>query len=222
MTRYHGLSWLEIMLASVSLLAALLIAVDARADDAGVRAFQQQHFEARALTPASMRTVSRAVRSAPRLSISNRNQMRSAVIAAAHAQNFDVSYALAITQQESGFNPRAIGPHTRWGRAIGGMQLLCSTARGLGFSGPCADLTDPALNAKLGVAYLAQGARRYGTAWACRFHHGGPNEALHGVKTMRYCAAVQAHWRRYAGEMPTFVQFQMQPFFALPAGEWRS
>ena len=51
---------------------------------------------------------------------------------------------------ESGYKPRV-----RNGNAVGLMQILPSTARGLGYRGSAAGLYDPEMNIKYGVKYLA-------------------------------------------------------------------
>jgi soluble lytic murein transglycosylase-like protein len=63
--------------------------------------------------------------------------------------------ARALVKVESGFNPQA-----RNGSALGLTQIQCRTARGLGFSGPCAALFDPAVNLRFGLRHAALALRR--------------------------------------------------------------
>ena len=62
------------------------------------------------------------------------------------------SLALAIAQQESGFNPTAVSPKG----AIGIMQLMPDTAKELGV-----DPNDPVANITGGIAYLKKLNDRY-------------------------------------------------------------
>jgi hypothetical protein len=60
-------------------------------------------------------------------------------------------FALRIANVESGYNPYARG---RAGE-IGIYQLKCDTARGMGFSGDCSDLTDVRTNVRWGLKHLS-------------------------------------------------------------------
>ena len=60
-------------------------------------------------------------------------------------------FALRIANVESGYNPYARG---RAGE-IGIYQLKCDTARGMGFSGNCSDLTDVRTNVRWGLKHLS-------------------------------------------------------------------
>lgn len=72
-------------------------------------------------------------------------------------------FILAVIDTESKFNPWAIrGEPQKADASRGLMQLLLTTARGLGFTGAPDDLFDPEINADLGVRLLAQGLRRSG------------------------------------------------------------
>ena len=78
-----------------------------------------------------------------------------------------------FANRESGFNPKAHGPQTKWGRAIGVTQLLPSTAKELGVTDPW----DAKQNIIGGLKYTTQGYNREGTAsGAFSYHHGGPNK----------------------------------------------
>jgi soluble lytic murein transglycosylase-like protein len=106
--------------------------------------------------------------------------------------------ALAVAHVESRLRPEAIGPRTRYGRAVGLMQVLPSTARSLGHRGSHADLRHPRTNARLGVSYLRQGIARYGndTCRVAMFYHGGPNTRIWGRRTQTYCSLVQRAMER--------------------------
>jgi soluble lytic murein transglycosylase-like protein len=60
-------------------------------------------------------------------------------------------FALRIANVESGYNPYARG---RAGE-IGVYQLKCQTARGMGFEGDCAALTDARTNVRWGLKHLS-------------------------------------------------------------------
>jgi soluble lytic murein transglycosylase-like protein len=78
----------------------------------------------------------------------------------------------SVIEQESGFNPVALGPKTRSGeRAVGLMQIMPSTAKKLGI-----DPYDPAQNLWGGTWYLANLLRAYGgnAALALAAYNAGP------------------------------------------------
>src|ERR1035437_8906637 len=58
--------------------------------------------------------------------------------------------ANAVVTIESRYNPRVSN-----GGALGLMQIKAQTARGLGFTGTSANLLDPNVNVRYGMAYLA-------------------------------------------------------------------
>jgi soluble lytic murein transglycosylase-like protein len=73
-----------------------------------------------------------------------------------HAKKYSVPQHLVrrVIAAESGYNAKA-----RNGPYIGLMQIALPTARGLGYHGDAAGLTDPDTNLKYGVAYLANAYR---------------------------------------------------------------
>lgn len=98
--------------------------------------------------------------------------IQSAIAAEATSQGVDPSLALAVANQESSFNPAALGPVTGNGqRAVGLFQLLPTTAAGLGV-----DPTDPLQNIQGGVAYLKQMLDRFGgdVSLALAAYNAGP------------------------------------------------
>lgn len=67
------------------------------------------------------------------------------------------SWIIAVIQKESSFNPNAISPATSaGGQGYGLMQLLYSTALGLGYSGDIDGLYDPDTNIQYGTKLIAQ------------------------------------------------------------------
>jgi hypothetical protein len=83
------------------------------------------------------------------------------------------------------------GPQTRWGRAHGPHQILCSTARSLGEPDCNRLMHDADRSADLSARYVRMGFEATGS-WhgAAAFYHGGPNTRIWGRKTRAYAAAV--------------------------------
>jgi soluble lytic murein transglycosylase-like protein len=134
-----------------------------------------------------------------RASVAQRQEVASIVVAAAQRHGVDPALAVAVAEQESGLRPAhtVTGPPTRYGRAVGTMQVLPATGRGEG----CGDLRRTHANVECGVRYLAQGLRRCGGDMRCaaRFYHGGPSTRLHGPRTAHYERAVMARYARHGG-----------------------
>lgn len=97
------------------------------------------------------------------LSLPSRAQdMRGLVDAAAFAAGVPGHLAHAVIRQESNYNPRLRGRAGEWG--IG--QIKCQTARGVGFSGSCAQLADAATNLRYAMRYLRLALDRGGPGCA--------------------------------------------------------
>jgi len=88
-------------------------------------------------------------------------QKHTAQMVADHAREvgIDPELALALSFKESSFNPYAIGPKTKYGHAIGPMQVLESNAPGLGLE--VHDLHDPKINIRAGMRILKENLARY-------------------------------------------------------------
>jgi len=88
-------------------------------------------------------------------------QKHTAQMVADHAREvgIDPELALALSFRESSFNPYAIGPKTKYGHAIGPMQVLESNAPGLGLQ--VHDLHDPKINIRAGMRILKENLARY-------------------------------------------------------------
>jgi len=78
------------------------------------------------------------------------DEIRSQTTAAIGKRWADV--AVRIAYVESRYNPRAIGPRTKHGRAAGVMQVMPGTARALGFNPK--RLTEPSYGIAAGVAHM--------------------------------------------------------------------
>lgn len=146
-----------------------------------------------------------------------RQQVAAVVVASAVAHGVDPAFALAVAVQESGLRPAAsvTGPPTRYGRAVGTMQVLPATGRSQG----CGNLRDQRANVDCGVRYLAQGIRRCRGDLGCaaRFYHGGPNTRIHGPLTAHYGRTVLARYARTGGRVHT----ASLPLRGLPASGGR-
>lgn len=101
----------------------------------------------------------------------SQNRVVALISAMAPAQGVPTWFALKIAKVESGYNS-----HLR-GRAgeYGVYQLKCATARGIGFSGNCSALLDPAVNVRYGIRHLALAMRSSGgnLKLAASKHNGG-------------------------------------------------
>lgn len=87
------------------------------------------------------------------LNINGASDQRVAQIIRDMAPSYGVPtwFALRIANVESGYNPYARG---RAGE-IGVFQLKCQTAKGIGFSGNCSQLTDARTNVQWGLKHLS-------------------------------------------------------------------
>lgn len=110
--------------------------------------------------------------------------------------NVDPALLKAIAKQESGFNPKAVGPMTKSGRAHGMMQIIPSTAASLGVT----DAFDPKQAIPGAARLLAQYLDQYGNVDdAVSAYHGGTDQKQWGQKTQAYHDAVTAN---YTGQAP--------------------
>ncbi|MDR7492653.1 MAG: transglycosylase SLT domain-containing protein [Armatimonadota bacterium] len=122
----------------------------------------------------------------------------------------DPYLVLAVMREESRFDPQAVSP----ARAVGLMQLLPTTAQGiLGARLPPSRLTNPQLNIRAGVRYLAGLLRRYdgNVALAVAAYNAGPG----GVRAVRHLAATDLD--RFVESLPyaetrTYVRHVLQSY----------
>lgn len=93
-----------------------------------------------------------------------------------------VNVLMALAQQESSFNPTALGQPTKWGRAKGLMQYLDSTAAGMGINP-----YDPRQAIDAAAKQLKQRLDKgYSVQEAIQAHFGGDDRAQWGPKTRQY------------------------------------
>jgi len=80
-------------------------------------------------------------------------------------------FALRIAKVESNYNPSLRGKAGEYGV----FQLKCATAKGIGFSGDCSALLDPAVNVRWGLKHLslAVSMSRGNLRLAASMHNGG-------------------------------------------------
>lgn len=108
----------------------------------------------------------------------------------------------SLVQQESGGRVGAVGPQTKYGRALGMTQMLPATAKemagklGLPWTPELLTAKTPdaaRYQMALGKGYFEQGLRETGNVRdALRYYHGGPNRSMWGPKTRRYADQVLA------------------------------
>jgi hypothetical protein len=116
------------------------------------------------------------------------------IISEANRQGVDPALALAVAEQESRFNPNA----TSSAGAMGVMQLMPGTAKGLGVS----NAYDPLENIRGGVTYLKQLLNRFGgdvtkTLWG---YNAGPGNVLKNrlpTETAKYIVEVPKRMEKY-------------------------
>ena len=117
--------------------------------------------------------------------------------AAADKHGIPAEFALAIAEQESGFNPTAIGPEITEGsakghRAIGTFQIIPPTAQRLGI-----DPKDPRQNIDGGVRYIRELFDQHnGNLDAVLRSYGGV------VRNTTYVPEVMARYQKFRGGRP--------------------
>lgn len=125
-----------------------------------------------------------------------RQHVAAIVVEEARAHGVPVELALAVAHVESGMRPAhtVTGPPTRYGRAVGTLQVLPSTGRAMG----CGNLRDTRQNVRCGVRYLRASLQRHNgdAGMAALEFHGGSNRRLWGPRTQRYRQMVLARMGR--------------------------
>lgn len=111
----------------------------------------------------------------------------------ASKHNVPVNILLALGDQESKFNARAIGQPTQWGRAKGLMQYLDSTAANLGINP-----YDPAQAIDGAARQIRERLDKgYSMEDAVKEHFAGPNRKMWGAKTAQYGKEVMEKAAKY-------------------------
>lgn len=102
--------------------------------------------------------------------------------AASKKYGVPVNVLMALAQQESGFNPVALGQPTKWGRAKGLMQYIDSTASSMGINP-----YDPQQAIDAAARQLKQRLDNgYSVQEAISAHFGGDDRSQWGPKTRQY------------------------------------
>ena len=110
---------------------------------------------------------------------------------AATQAGIDPDLLRAQLLQESGLNPNAVGPPTKYGQAQGIAQFIPSTAQGLGINP-----MDPNQAIPAAAQMDANNIKQFGTpAGAMAAYYGGPDQNNWGPNTQRYVSDVA---RRFA------------------------
>jgi soluble lytic murein transglycosylase-like protein len=130
-------------------------------------------------------------------------QFDAAIQAAAQQNGVDPNLVKAVIKQESGFDPNAGSP----AGAQGLMQLMPSTAAGLGVSNPL----DPTQSIAGGTKYLKSMLDRFGgdVSLALAAYNAGPNAvARYGgvppyAETQKYVQSVLANFQAFSSTSPT-------------------
>jgi soluble lytic murein transglycosylase-like protein len=80
-------------------------------------------------------------------------------------------FALRIAKIESGYNPNSRGAAGEYGV----YQMKCATAKGIGFSGNCAELLNASTNVRVGLKHLSMAMKLSGgnLKLAASKHNGG-------------------------------------------------
>lgn len=123
-------------------------------------------------------------------------KIRETLVAAAERHKINPALLFAMAHQESRYNPEAVGPDTKWGRAEGMFQFLSSTAKAKGI-----DPKNYEQAADAAAQDLAEQIVKNGMEWAVAHHHAGPNPKLHGEKTRKYVQEVLAKAEAIAKEL---------------------
>jgi len=107
----------------------------------------------------------------PKVSQATRDRVVALIKSQAPRYGVPTWFALKIAKVESGFNPLVTGGACE----IGVYQMKCATARGVGFSGSCRALYNPATNVQYGLKHLSMAVRssRGNLRLAASKHNGG-------------------------------------------------
>jgi soluble lytic murein transglycosylase-like protein len=124
--------------------------------------------------------------------------------AAAGRYGVPESWIRAVIQVESAWKPAAYRYEAKIEDASYGlMQLLYSTAAGLGYTGPAAGLYDPETNIDLGTRLLAQLRDRYGEDFAriySAYNSGRPDLYLTSTEVYNHVQKALTALNQYAGQ----------------------
>ena len=137
----------------------------------------------------------------------------------ARAQGINPELALAIAFAESRFNPAALGPQTKHGRAYGVMQVLDANAPGLGLK--VEDLTDPQKNINAGVRILKENLNNHkgNTLTALVGYNASPSTAKRFASSGLDVAVLPAETKDYLEKINGLFDYSQDPYYTPPEGE---
>jgi soluble lytic murein transglycosylase-like protein len=116
----------------------------------------------------------------PVVSQATRNSVQDMIKASAPGFGVPTWFAMKIAQVESGYNPQVTGSAGE----IGVFQLKCQTARGIGYTGSCSGLYNPATNVQYGLKYLSMAVKSsHGNLKLAASKHNGGLGCNHIVKS---------------------------------------
>lgn len=122
---------------------------------------------------------------------------------------------MALAHQESNYKPDAVGTPTQWGRAMGMMQYLGSTAKSLGINP-----FDPEQAVNAAAKQIRERLDKgYSMEDAVKEHFAGPNRNLWGAKTKQYGIDVLSKARDIYGFNTQFDVPESMPKMAVPGTE---
>lgn len=134
--------------------------------------------------------------------------------ASARKYGVPVNAIMALAEQESSFNPTALGQPTKYGRAKGLMQYIDSTASAMGINP-----YDPAQSIDAAARQLKQRLDKgYSMQEAIQAHFGGDNRDQWGPKTRQYGVDVMNRMQKFFDGGKATVS-QAQSTGASPAGD---
>lgn len=127
---------------------------------------------------------------------------------AAQKYNVPVNVLMGLADQESRFNPTALGSQTQWGRAKGLMQYLDSTAANMGINP-----YNPTQSIDAAARQLRERLDKgYSMIDAVREHFAGPDRKKWGSKTQAYGNEVMQRAARFGNvALPQDSQAAAQP-----------
>ncbi len=123
-------------------------------------------------------------------------EIKQTLLDTAERHKINPAILFALAQQESNYNPEAVGPKTKYGHATGMMQFIPDTAKGHGI-----DPLDYRQAADAAAKDLAAQIKSRGVEWAIAHHHAGSNPKQHGPLTRQYTQQVLAKAKTIASEL---------------------
>jgi soluble lytic murein transglycosylase-like protein len=139
----------------------------------------------------------------------NLDRYRDYIAAGAWLNDVPEEWIKAVILTESSGNPQAYRYEPKLQDASYGlMQLLYSTAKGLGYQGPAAGLYDPETNIKLGSRLLGQLKQRYGDSFPrvySAYNSGRPDLYLSSTQVWNNVQRALNNLAQYAGEVKETV-----------------